>query len=989
MSQQVEVFRRWAGVRLALAAALGLGAWGAAAPRACVADEGAVQLFQLARRSVVRLVVERDAEPGEKAAPGRVARAGGSAVVVVAEPPGAPQSLTLATAYHVMAGAKRFTVQDHSDVVVASSGPDTECFIDRSREVAFVRVKVEPGKGKGLGAINHEKAEVDSDGRPGARPTGMAFGFPYVPGHLDSRRVDFLGAVPADALGLVRKTAFSPGKGQIPPITMPFQLLGDQATLEGMSGGLAVDQKGRFAGLVYGRRTDQFNLLIPADQVLEVWRQARAAREANRPWERLGGGGPFQQPSLFNGGSGDADGMIEDRLDWGTLEGLTVLLGDDPLDALQRFQEIVVIPPRRSPPPDLHIYVPKTETTPNAEHKLTLWVNGKKADFDPLFRRFTLPLRDLPGETMLTVIKESGRINDFELGKLLLPSKVYLVFQYEGEEPFRRVVRSLPAITQSYPLFITVVNDPRVGARSSKERPDNARLALRLDYAQAVLNQAPFSLEVSHKDADTAYEGRFRLEDRDAWHLRAVSPQRLGVRLNGEVVIPRGEKLRYRGVTLEPRPGPDSVWPPKFTLSGRIQFPYEMPGRDTKGNTLSLAVSARATGANGSGSLRVDVSPPLQADIAGLVRHLFTCYFNSVLISTLQVHGIDDEKITPFLERLGFASPAGWVPEIRRAVLVRDPARQQEWLILTFRLDPKAGGAGGDPPAGYDLLAPPQGEPGRVISLDAWGVPGSVAARFPGLNKGNPATAAALETARAQHVSLTMELGPKPSEWFTGLGQPGELLLLRDNGVKVGQRIQKAIEHSVSCAKAVELRAEADPGFALEVLRTALKRPDLKLTAPSGKASLRVVARQGGGAADVVVTLAGGPLMLTTPGEEAVPLGGGSTVRGGCLKVSRLEARGRIDGAAVNADVDAELSVKQLKAGGDTFDDVKARLTLTLDTAPGSRGLGSGTIEGAEFTGQLAGIRTHFRVEGKVPVEIDRELNVKFDPAALKGGKPR
>ena len=57
---------------------------------------------------------------------------------------------------------------------------------------------------------------------------------------------------------------------------MRFRLLGNQATLEGMSGGLAIDHNRGFAGLIYGRRLDQFNLVIPADAVLHV--RERAAR---------------------------------------------------------------------------------------------------------------------------------------------------------------------------------------------------------------------------------------------------------------------------------------------------------------------------------------------------------------------------------------------------------------------------------------------------------------------------------------------------------------------------------------------------------------------------------------------------------------------------------------------------------------------------------------------------------------------------------------
>ena len=52
---------------------------------------------------------------------------------------------------------------------------------------------------------------------------------------------------------------------------MTFRMLGGQATSPGMSGGPALDAAGHLAGILYGRRRDRYNLLVPAAQVAEVW----------------------------------------------------------------------------------------------------------------------------------------------------------------------------------------------------------------------------------------------------------------------------------------------------------------------------------------------------------------------------------------------------------------------------------------------------------------------------------------------------------------------------------------------------------------------------------------------------------------------------------------------------------------------------------------------------------------------------------------------
>ena len=302
----------------------------------------------------------------------------------------------------------------------------------------------------------------------------------------------------------------------------------------------------------------------------------------------------------------------------------------------------------------------------------------------------TIPLAGRPGETMVTIVKESGRPEDkLDLGQLLVPSRVVLSFQYEGERPFLHLVRSLPAIARRYLLFVTVVNDPEVvlaapaiefGRRAAApdDRPDNARLALRLDYAQAVLNHAPFTLEIrpdagfgpparpepkGREGAELTYDGLFRLDRDHGWRLWRVSPQRLGLSLYGELAI--NGPIRHRDIAITPRPEAGRPLP-RFLVSGRFQFPYRMEGHALAGDTLGLALSARAAGASGSGSVWVDVREGLPANVAGLLHHLLAVYVNAKLIDTERLHPIADEKIQPFLERLGVAAPRGWKPRIRR-----------------------------------------------------------------------------------------------------------------------------------------------------------------------------------------------------------------------------------------------------------------------------------------------------------------------------------
>jgi hypothetical protein len=874
---------------------------------------------------------------------------------------------------------------------VATLGAATECFLDRSRELALVKIELAAGAGDGLEAVDvTHPADLPAapDGSPDGRPLpGMAFGYSLRGSFaLDASRIDFRGLVPARRLELVRAEGFRRGPFDAVPDQVLFRLLGDQATLEGMSGGLVVDAGGRFAGLVFGRRTDQFNVVIPAEAVAEV---RAASKTPGRPWSRLRDKGQFE-PRLFSGES-DPDAPVENRLDWGSLEGMAVLLGDDPLRAIERFQEIIVTPPARRDPPNLEIYVSPSETFPNRAHRLHVWVNGVSKQPDQFTYKITLPLRDLPGETMVTLFKESGRVLDFELGKLLLPSKVDLTFQYEGERPFLRVVRSLPAISQNYPLFVTVINESDAPPRAAAARPPaNARLALRLDYARAILNQAPFDLEVKNDPAENAaYHAVFRLDPDAAWDLRRLSPQRLGLALDGRLVFVQ-PTVRYHEVVLTPR-NPSGVNDlPRFRVSGRFQFPYEMPGRDQAGGPAGLVVSPRATATDGTGELRVPVRDGVEFDAAGLLRHLFTCEVNRRLIGDTRPHEIVYKKFVPFLERLGVAAPKGWVADMRRAVFARGAEPGKDWLILTFRLDPEGANVpqdlhGGDPPPGHDLLAPPDGA--KVLAVEAWGVPGGVVSGLPGLVANNPAVAAALASARVDHLALDVELPAKPAQWFPDLAPlaPGKRLELLQNDAKdVAERVVQALDCSVRKAGTVRLHARAGAAFVPDLVRAAANRPGLAALRVQRPANLTLQARLERAGSRIDLTMSAGPLELLGPAGQAINLGGGRSVDGLCLKVTKLTVTGVPGGAGLKAEVEADLTFATLKAGGNTYTNGSGKVALTLDTAPGNRGLGGGTVDGLQVTGPFIGGPAKYTVNGKVPLKVGRDWTVEFDPKDLK-----
>src|SRR5262249_36971683 len=151
---------------------------------------------------------------------------------------------------------------------------------------------------------------------------GIAFGFSQertLP--IDYSEIEFPGPAGADELKLIRDAEVKLRPGEQTAFNMTFQLVSRDVTFHGMSGGLVVDRAWHFAGLVFGRRLDRYNIIIPADTVLGTLDRAGAPQQ----WPEFGPAS-FEGLSPFKGtGAEDSDASIPDRIDWGTIDGLIVL----------------------------------------------------------------------------------------------------------------------------------------------------------------------------------------------------------------------------------------------------------------------------------------------------------------------------------------------------------------------------------------------------------------------------------------------------------------------------------------------------------------------------------------------------------------------------------------------------------------------------------------------------------------------------------------
>src|SRR5262249_7310767 len=142
------------------------------------------------------------------------------------------------------------------------------------------------------------------------------------------------------------------------------------------------------------------------------------------------------------------------------------------------------------------------------------------------------------------------------------------------------------------------------------------------------------------------------LDRNNGWELAYESGQQLGIKALGSVRVAdaRHESLRM-ALT------PEQIEMP-FTLEvrGKLQFPSEF---------RNFFLSVRATGTKGPFPIRVKLTDAFEADLGGVLRHLFTTFLNNRLLFSGAPRMTREGAAGKFLGELGFAAPDGWAPDPR------------------------------------------------------------------------------------------------------------------------------------------------------------------------------------------------------------------------------------------------------------------------------------------------------------------------------------
>lgn len=613
------------------------------------------------------------------------------------------------TCYHVVQGANEFQLYDRSDRIVFSSDKVTvEAFGAPDYDLAFLRIK---------GDLDGVPATALAEKKD--RPTrALAVGYPFYDRSL-------LESVPVtvitDEKGPRTRTAQSLGvmRGNS---ELKFQLLRQEPTAKGMSGGLVVDHEGQFIGLVFGRLENTVGLSIPASQVSEVL--AKALKEKQfKPFpkeEAFALVQPFTAVATRH--FSDDAAVYESSLSFRSFEHWNELFADAS-QFHSEFQEVSLDLADITKPSGDAAREPRqlalrldAATFRNADDKLKVWINGyeetiSKSDFDKAVatrksRTLDLSQHLRSGENLVILSKETAKEPGLRLNRLDESNEINIWVDVEGV-PQYHLVRSLPAVVQNYAVYLTVQHGEEDVLQSEQgERNANLRVALRSDVVATIFNGAPLKRELSIGDslAGSFVEGEIQVvrpEKEISWAdyqplvqegdfsptgfvaLRRHTDQTMDLSTLGFGRVEQA-RLSLQGINLKV-PGQDL----QFLLQSRVQAVRTKDGYVVVPRSVSGRLARRQDGHRFELPLFGDSG--ITVDIGAVIQEALLSWVNNDILHPSAPQSLSKRTLDEFYRstRIDRLSPTAKVSLSR--MMIR-PGKQSDWIIFTFAVD--GGGEG-------------------------------------------------------------------------------------------------------------------------------------------------------------------------------------------------------------------------------------------------------------------------------------------------------
>lgn len=275
---------------------------------------------------------------------------------------------------------------------------------------------------------------------------------------------------------------------------MKFRYLNSQATAPGMSGGLILDEKGRFSGILFGSMP-RYNiaLAICSQDIMKI-AQTRLHFQAHQSLS-------FQAASLLPKEIEEYLHCkeIEDCMEWQNFQSWQEYFGD--AGAFRKsFQEIRLPWIEGSNPSSILIRLDEKmkKELLQKEGELKIWFHGREHLFTAENCQEALILkRDFPSlDNLIVMHRERGPGE----GKKNWLDSLYTGIHLEAENhsPLH-LVRTLPALVSGYNVYVHVYTPPSASIKPAKNKA--GYLYIQKDFCEDLLKEVPFTFDLDSEKA--------------------------------------------------------------------------------------------------------------------------------------------------------------------------------------------------------------------------------------------------------------------------------------------------------------------------------------------------------------------------------------------------------------------------------------------------------------------------------------------------------
>lgn len=511
-------------------------------------------------------------------------------------------------------------------------------------------------------------------------------------------------------------------KGTAPDKNLKFRFLSENPTAKGMSGGLVLDHKGNFSGLVFGRFPDTVSLAISEENVMKIFSLALENQGNFKKYDvSILKIEPILKEALETQSA--KENIFANIVKWKHFESWQEAF-KDPTSFRENFQEISIdlqpfLDTESKNTFALYVTNSEKDDSDTIEKKmLDIWFNSneyiycykekkfkekEEKDYKNGKEKLELFEQLVPGENLL-ILSVRNNNKGFEINDLFRTLDLDVNFLL-NEKVFYNLHRSLPNVVDGYSVFVSIYKEPLL----PQNIRFNARLAVRKDFLTKFINKRYFEFELDSSDQNfgsfqgTAFlkpqeqkdlkekelatfqtylqNNHFQNHEKNFATFHFKGPQT--IEICNQVGL-KVHKLNIFGINFEDKTKQDYIFP--IFLKSKLQLLYLNQKDSTEfRNYFPRRLISTYTSKETNIPIFEKGNFALNFDFTNLFQEVFLNWINNTILKINNPTVINNQELKSLSEKIGI--------HFKPKLLYCYIDKEHEWLIWLFDFKDERGKA--------------------------------------------------------------------------------------------------------------------------------------------------------------------------------------------------------------------------------------------------------------------------------------------------------